>query len=306
MRILRENKSESGLALVTVLLVTAVLATLVTDFIYRTYIASSRAGNLRDSARAALIAGDGVALARAGLEEFLKKDANIVMDPTGMVFSQPVGEDLSVEIRAVDERARLSTRIAYPLTGVLEPKAHGSFLRLLKVVKAEDSLADQLVDWIDSDTTPRGRGAEESYYMTLAEPYKPRNNYPESVDELLLVKGFTPEVLRSIGPYITPYVPDGLVNINTAPRTVLMALTEEMTGELADEIIKYRNKTPFRDRSDVMKVPGFEKTGFGLQDRVTATSRLFRVYSRAKSGEVIREVEAVVQVGGGILYWREM
>ena len=54
-----------------------------------------------------------------------------------------------------------------------------------------------------------------------------------------------------------------------------------------------------------MKVDGFETIGFELQNRVVVKSRLFRIYSRARAAESVREVEAVVNIGGSVLYWRE-
>ena len=66
-----ENRyhNQRGVALIAALLVTAILLTLVTDFIYRMYIASSRAGILKDSVRAGALASDGIVLAKAGLEQ---------------------------------------------------------------------------------------------------------------------------------------------------------------------------------------------------------------------------------------------
>ncbi len=301
------NNRERGLALVTVLLVVALLTTLVTDFIYRSYISTSRASNFRDSARASLLARDGVTLARAGLQELTRKDPHLVMDEGGIVFSQTIAEGLVIEVRATDERSRLSARVVYPLTGVTEPKAHGSFGRLLKAVRISDvQLVDALADWIDNDSSPRPGGAEEQHYKAISTPYVPRNNYLESTDELRLIKGYGKGVLDAIGQYVTPYNPDGLVNINTAHKTVLMSLSDEMTEPMADEIIRHRKETPFKDRSDIMKVPGFQRAGFGLQDRITTTSNAYRVISKARAGDVIREVEAVIELNGRVLYWREM
>lgn len=298
--------NERGIALIASLLVTAILLTLVSDFIYRMYIASSRAGNLKDGARAGALASDGVVLAKAGLEELLRRDSNIVMDKEGLVFSQPAGEGLSIEVRAIDEAGRLSVKAVYPMTGLSDPKIEKSLRKFFKEMKLENNLTDSLSDWIDSDDIPRPGGAEVVQYRGSKRPYKPRNNYPETLDELLLVNGFTPEVFGVVNRYLTVYSADGLVNINTAPKEVLMALSDEMTGALADEIIKKRKQAPFRDRSDIVKVPGFERVGIGLQDRITTTSRTFRVFSRAQAGETVREVEAVIQLGGGVLYWREM
>lgn len=303
-----ENRynNQSGVALIAALLVTAILLTLVTDFIYRMYISSSRAGILKDSVRAGALASDGVVLAKAGLEELLRRDANLVMDREGLVFSKPAGAGMSIEIKAVDESGRLSMKAVYPMTGLSDPRVEKSLRKLFKDAKLEDSLVDSLSDWIDNDDVPRPGGAESLQYRTGPKPYKPRNNNFETLDELLLVKGFKTEVFGAVSNYLTPYSVDGLVNINTAPKEVLAALSDEMTGELADRIIKKRKEAPFRDRSDIMKVPGFERVGFSLQDRITTTSRTFRVFSRATAGETVREAEAVIQLGGGVLYWREM
>lgn len=291
--------------MVAALLVTAILLTLVTDFIYRMYIASSRAAVLKDSVRAGALASDGIVLAKAGLEELLRKDSNLVMDREGLVFSKPAGAGLSIEIRALDESGRLSVKAVYPLTGLTDPKIEKPLRKLFKDAKLDDKLVDSLSDWIDNDDIPRPGGAEALQYRGGPRPYKPRNNYPETLDELLFVKGFTPDVFGAVSRYLTPYSPDGLVNINTAPKEVLAALSDEMTGELADRIIKKRKEAPLRDRSDIMKVPGFERIGFSLQDRITTVSRTYRVFSRASTGETVREVEAVIQLGGGVLYWRE-
>lgn len=301
----KASVSEDGMALVAALLVTAILTTLVTDFIYGSYIASSRASVLRGSSRAGALAADGVVLAKSGLEAMLKKDANIVIDRDGLVFSRPAGQGLSIEVRVVDEAGKLSLRTVYPMTGFPDPKADGALRKLLGEQKLDGRLADSLADWIDGDDVTRPGGAEAAQYAGRKRPVKPRNNHLETVDELMLVNGFSAEVFSAVGSHVTVYSKDGLVNINTAPREVLSALSDEMTAGLADEIIKKRKQAPFRDRSELMKVRGFERAGFSLQDRVTTTSRTFRVFSRARADETVREVEAVIELGGGILYWRE-
>lgn len=55
--------------------------------------------------------------------------------------------------------------------------------------------ADAILDWLDEDDEPRPMGAEEEYYATLPTPYAPRNGPIDTVEELLLVRGVTPELL---------------------------------------------------------------------------------------------------------------
>ncbi|MFQ5586332.1 MAG: general secretion pathway protein GspK, partial [Thermodesulfobacteriota bacterium] len=143
------------------------------------------------------------------------------------------------------------------------------------------------------------------YYQHLPHPYLPKNNYLATLEELLMVKGYTPEIFETIAPFITVYGTDGRININTARREVIMALSEEMTEDLAQRIIDARNDTPFKDKSDIMQVTGFETIGFTLQDRITVDSAIFRVFAVARTADAVREVEAVIQLDGGVLYWRE-
>jgi DNA uptake protein ComE-like DNA-binding protein len=56
-------------------------------------------------------------------------------------------------------------------------------------------IADAILDWIDSDDTPREYGVESEYYQSLSPPYLPRNGPLHSLDELLLIAGVTPRLL---------------------------------------------------------------------------------------------------------------
>lgn len=66
--------------------------------------------------------------------------------------------------------------------------AHDALMRLPGMT---ESIADAILDWTDQDDSPRSFGAESEYYGTLDRPYACRNGSPESIDELLLVRGVT-------------------------------------------------------------------------------------------------------------------
>jgi type II secretory pathway component PulK len=68
---------------------------------------------------------------------------------------------------------------------------------LLMLPGMTQDLADAIIDWRDDDEDPSasGAGAESQYYMTLPNPYQAKNAPFESVEELLLVRGFTRELL---------------------------------------------------------------------------------------------------------------
>ena len=55
-------------------------------------------------------------------------------------------------------------------------------------------IVDSIMDWRDKDNLHRLNGAEDDYYLSLPQPYKCKNGDFTSIDELLLVRGVTPEI----------------------------------------------------------------------------------------------------------------
>ena len=72
---------------------------------------------------------------------------------------------------------------------------------LMNLPGMTESIADSILDWIDVDSTPRQFGAEADYYQGLQLPYSPRNGVPQCLEELLLVRGMSRDLL---------FGPDGL------------------------------------------------------------------------------------------------
>ena len=55
--------------------------------------------------------------------------------------------------------------------------------------------AEAILDWIDPDNDPRISGAEAAYYAQMRLPYKPRNAVPVTLEEFLLVRGVTRQLV---------------------------------------------------------------------------------------------------------------
>ncbi len=77
----------------------------------------------------------------------------------------------------------------------LDPSGKTLYDMLLKLPNMTDEVAASIVDWVDSDSTPRTGGAENEYYSAMAPPYRCKNGPLDSLEELLLVKGVTRELL---------------------------------------------------------------------------------------------------------------
>lgn len=290
-----------GAALVLVLLITAAMTAMIAEIISTVHGQLNRTSNFIEGQKAAQAAQGGVELALRYLETLSK--VYTVLEKES--FAAPV-DDMLLEVSVEDESGKLQANsIIFP-NGEVNEAAYASYRSLLGSLGMELSLSETLADWLDMDDTTRSRGAEgQGYYNKLAVPYAPKNGRLDTIGELALVKGYERGGVERLGRFLTVYS-DGLVNINTAPKEVLMALSEEITPEMAVKLIERRNEKPFADPSDIRAVGGFETLVFSLQGRIKVKSDIFRVRSRAVSKGVVREVEAVVRTGGSkkILYWR--
>ena len=69
---------------------------------------------------------------------------------------------------------------------------------LLTLPNMTEEIADAILDWVDDDDEEREFGAEADFYSGLAPAYAPKNGPLDSLDELLLVRGVTPDLLFSL------------------------------------------------------------------------------------------------------------
>jgi DNA uptake protein ComE-like DNA-binding protein len=66
---------------------------------------------------------------------------------------------------------------------------------LMTLPNMTEDIANSILDWIDPDDDPRPNGAENDYYESLTPPYRCKNGPLDTLEELLLVKGVTPQLL---------------------------------------------------------------------------------------------------------------
>jgi len=91
------------------------------------------------------------------------------------------------------------------------------FRQLLITLGVEDYRAQQITaatqDWLDSNTTARSLGAEDSDYEALTHPYLPANGLMQDVSELRAVKGVDATLYRRLLPYVC-VIPEKTLQIN--------------------------------------------------------------------------------------------
>jgi len=311
-------RGERGFALVITLIVTALLVALVTEFIAEVYVDTSSRQSYVDAQKAGLMAESGVAGAVAMLQFALhQKSYTSLYDPWAKPIDLPE-EQGALRITVEDESAKLSLNHIVGANGTFinenDPTGsyYGTALRLFRKLKLPASdLCDAVADWIDENDIPKPGGAESQWYSPLKPSYAAKNARLDTFEELALVKGFTAEIIESVRPFVTVYAENSFaapLNINTAPKELLTALDERISDSLAEQILEYRKNTPFKDKSELVRVPGMEQIATGLQSRITTKSSIFRIKAAAEVNGTKRIVETVVSFTGGVpatLYWRE-
>jgi len=124
-----------------------------------------------------------------------------------------------------------------------------------------DAIVDAILDWKDGDEVRRLNGAESDYYMSLPNPYRSKNGAFDTVEELLMVKGMTPEILYGnsrqpgIFDFLTVRARGGGINVNSASREVLAALPG-MTDEAVDRIIELRGLAEIKSQEEIKPAVG--------------------------------------------------
>lgn len=167
----------------------------------------------------------------------------------------PLGKG-SYRVTVVDEESKLPLNRATP----------EALRRLLEASGVEgvtlDTIVDSIQDWRDPDNFHRINGAEDDYYLSLPVPYRAKNGDFDSLEELLLIKGMTSEILygsRGEGEkrykgVVHSLTVDGMggVNINTAPPGVLSALG--FNGNEVARILERRKEQPFRQQNEIRTI----------------------------------------------------
>ncbi|MEE2826972.1 MAG: hypothetical protein VYE64_10135 [Planctomycetota bacterium] len=91
-----------------------------------------------------------------------------------------------------DESTKLNLNIL-PYLDLIQENAGRDLL--MGLPNMDESIADAIIDWIDSDDEQREYGAESGYYSGLSPAYQCKNGPMDSLDELLLIRDITPQLL---------------------------------------------------------------------------------------------------------------
>ena len=308
-------RGEKGFALILTLIVTALMVAALVELIHQTSVDISLSRSYRDGQQASLLAESGITGGMKLLQLSLQgKKYTSLTD----AWATPVkldDETGAIEVSIVEESGKLCINDLYQDTDKkeYEPSTPAALKRLGKSLQIPDDVWNALADWLDSDDQTRSNGAETPYYKAQKPSYSARNGKLATMAELSLVRGFTPDQIAALRPFVTVHssLPGGTlspVNINTASKEVLSALDDGIDERMAERILEERSLKPFQNPGELSRIPGAEAISQKLTVKTNVMGSLFRITSIARVKETSRTVEAVIRLTGSTpetLSWQE-
>ena len=312
----RRRENEKGIALLVTLLILVLVVALVHE-IFRIGAQSAQSGAYgRDSIRCILLAEGGTGAARIVLRLDARDNQYDTLDEIWSRAALPITlGDGEVRVTLEDEERKIDlNRLMLPNGNAPDERRLAVFHRLLDTLGIERTVADAVVDWLDNDENPRVGGAESSYYNGLPNPYRAKNDLFDTIGELRLVRGVTAEIYEKLLPFVT-VSSSGMVNLNTAPKEVLMSLSSgvdltdagAIDAETAEEILRYRKDHPFTTASQIGNVSPFLQDLYArtlIRNLVDVKSTYFHVRSSADAGGTVRTIDSIGIREGNEIQWR--
>ncbi len=217
-----------GAALLTVLLIVAVMAVLAAAALERLKLATRLAqnGNALLQAQAFARSGETVALHRIGdLLQDTSGRTTLAGDWEGRPTNFPIDGGLATaQIDDAGNCFNLNSLVTEATQGVYvaRPDAMAQFARLMTLIdvpgRDAQEIAAAATDWIDSDSTPLpGGGAEDDAYAAATPSYRTGNTLMADVSELRVVAGVTPAIYTRLRPFLCalPVISPTVLNIDT-------------------------------------------------------------------------------------------
>ena len=138
------------------------------------------------------------------------------LDGEPHLISLPDGE---ATIRLYDENQKVNPNLASDalMASLFEAAGIGRALSM--------RLGASIADWVGSETEPRALGAKKQQYLDAGRSYGPPNAPIESIDELQLVLGMTPEILARVRPYLSIHTQSETPRATNASPIIRRALT---------------------------------------------------------------------------------
>jgi general secretion pathway protein K len=192
------------------------------------------------------------------------------------------GPEAFLSGRMEDAQARYNLRNLIKL----EPAAAAAELAVLRALCAATGVASNVPELLQ-----KGLIAASSQGNTAQAPM-----YPRTVAQLTWL-GLAPADLAKLAPYVVLLPRDTPVNVNTAPREVLMAVIDGLDSATADRLIRARQSKPFDGSNNL--VQKMLPNGANLPpDRLSFKTSFFEIWGRMRLDQRVLEERSLVERRG--------
>lgn len=246
----RPPARERGVALLTVLLLVAIMSALSVAVLDDVRFSLRRAANAGSVGQAQWYALGAETLARTRIKALLGRDAGRVTLQGGW-SERPLAfpiEGGGIVARLSDGGACFNLnsvangamvgQVAEGLTA--NPDGVRQLTALIRIATAApdaERLAWAVADWVDADTDTSAQGAEDEAYVRGRAPYRTGNALLAETSELRAIRGFTPAVYAALRPHVCALPETGptRINVNTLPQERAAVLAALWGGRLPVE-----------------------------------------------------------------------
>ncbi|TSB04297.1 type II secretion system minor pseudopilin GspK [Sphingorhabdus contaminans] len=316
--------SERGAALLSVLLMVAILTVIAATTLDRLAIATKLSGNGNSLTQARMFSYAVENLASTRIEDLLARDAaQTTLEGNWLgkeqVLPVPVGA-ASATVRDGANCFNLNSLVS-ETEGRYSPNSIGQeqMVSLMVVLGINESTARPVAaaatDWVDSDSIPSTNGAEDDSYRSAVTPYRTANRLFAHPSELRAVKGVTPALYAKLRGWICalPEARLSPLNVNTllpeqAPLLAMLFPPGQFSPVTARSYLAKRPASGYGSLIRFWGAPEMAsiEASSPVQGQVKLTSTYFLLRTKVSLGELILEGESMLAATSGQvrLIWR--
>jgi len=278
--------TQSGIALIMVLLVVALATIITVGMVSRQYVDIRRTTNMIDHEQAYMYLLGAEDWAKLILKEDLDDNDTDDLEDAWAKSLPPIpveGGNISGTLSDLHARFNINSIL---VGDKVNNDSYFIFKRILrqKIEDYNEDTAAAVVDWIDSNQNAFGdSGAEDTFYLNKKVPYRTANQLITSASELALINGFDYNKYESVKDYLFALPVETKININTASPEVLISLADNLSEEDGKKIVAERGKEGFKKIEDMLKLEQFKGKKVNT-DLLTVSSEYFLLTAKANIG----------------------
>ena len=289
---MKNDSSQRGIALLTILVMVALATILAATIAKRQTNTAENTGYLMRQDQSLLYAKS----AEAFFSELLIQDSDNggSIDHLQENWAKPMPafpvEDGFISGRLLDESGKFNLNNLLKADGSVDDSARRWFEKLLQRVGLPAELSQAVIDWQDADDETTGAmGAESNCYQGLDPSYLASNTRFHQVEELKLVRGFEGKNYDLIAPYVTALPEATKINMNTAAPLLLASIDPKLDVKTLEQELKAKQAefTYFNSVEDLWKLNAF--SGIEPQNKTDAAAWL-----DSKSNYFTAQIEVVL------------